>query len=101
MESGILAVDNAAQMLRFADGNSCALLKEAAMDVMIGHRKEVKETGGWKLLKESNELLLEFLERQSGALASDECNHMDVSGMRKRLVERKLDVDGTKECSNG
>lgn len=97
VESGMLVVDNAAQMLLFADGNSCALLKEAAVDVMIGHPKEVTETGGWKLLKESNELLLEFLERQSGALASDECNHVNVSGMRKRLAERKLDADGTKE----
>ena len=91
LESEALRVENCAEMLLFADANSCALLKEAAMDMIVGNTSKVMKTEGWKSLKESNELVLEVLERQSSCKEGD-----TVSGMRKRLASLGLDTDGTK-----
>merc|ERR1712194_254549 len=50
----------AASLLLFADSHSCALLKEAAMDLCASDPSSVMRTPCWSLLKESETILSEL-----------------------------------------
>ena len=49
------------------------------------HPSAVMESDGWSNVAESNRLLVELLK------------FLDVSALRERLLEAKLDVDGSRE----
>jgi hypothetical protein len=102
-EQGV-AVDEAAELLLFADGHGYPQLKELAMDVVLANYKAVKATEGWKKVAESNGLLQEclqaFVDGGSGAAAAadaDPNQSMTVSDLRRALEIKGLDCDGPRE----
>ena len=98
VESDLVTYKNAADMLVFADSHSCALLKEVAMNVVVTRHQWVRQTAGWKALKESSSLLDQVLAIMSrGVFDNDEETMIGVSALRKRLADRGLDPDGTRE----
>jgi hypothetical protein len=101
---------NTAALLLLSDSYSCALLKEAAMNVYIKDTKTVIESkADWTKLTESNDLLLELLlyattghkkyssvvENGDGTL--DDVDDFDVTSLRERLEKVNLDVDGSRQ----
>jgi hypothetical protein len=104
---------NLAALLLLADSHSCALLKEAAMNMYIKHSKPVIESkDDWSKLKESNDLLVELLvyatssssgRKQYSSVVNDgngnilDADEFDVTSLRERLQKVGLDVDGSRE----
>jgi speckle-type POZ protein len=105
VESGI-TVDTAADLVLLGDAKNCALLKEAAMDYFVENPTSVMSSPGWANMRESAALLTELLEvafsnkKRSAPAASNEARdnkRMCVSALRRRLDEKGLDVDGSRE----
>jgi hypothetical protein len=108
-----LIPSTAASLLLLADSHSCALLKEAAMDVYASNPNDVMESSkdDWIKLKESNDLLVELLvytnnaggrKRYSSVVEDgngtiDDADEFDVTSLRERLQKVGLDVDGSRE----
>ena len=109
-----LVPSNAIALLFLADSYSCALLKEAAMnvyaskftDVMISSKED------WTRLKESNDLLVELLlytnnpggRRKYASVVEngdgdtlENVDDFDVTSLRERLEKANLDVDGSRQ----
>jgi speckle-type POZ protein len=99
----------AAKMLILGDSYSCALLKEAAMNLYASDPIAVRESEGWTEIIESNRLLDELLESVSHKLVSYKNNghdatttttttvdNLDVTSLREQLQESKLEVDGNR-----
>jgi len=99
-----LSPTTAAELLVLADSNSCALLKEAAMEVCVSNVDTVKGCQEWKSVTESSELVLELFEMTTSSKdvardkdGIDAVDKLNVSTLRQRLEEANLDVDGTKQ----
>ena len=108
-----LVPSNVAALLLFADSHSCALLKEAAMNMYIQDSKPVIESkDDWSKLKESNDLLVELLvyatssssgRKKYSSVVNDgngtieDADEFDVTSLRERLQKVGLDVDGSRE----
>ncbi|KAG7344792.1 BTB/POZ domain containing protein [Nitzschia inconspicua] len=104
----LLTADTAASLLLFADGHSCALLKEAAMLFYVKDPEAVKNSKDWTLVLESTPLLVELLDIAtlgSGNVIVDKSKHLtaeilellDVTSLRERLDASNLDLDGSRE----
>lgn len=89
-----LTPGNAAALLILGDSHSCALLKEAAMNLYFTDTKTVKKAQAWSRVKESNKLLVELLDC---ATCSKELELMDVTKLREDLGEANLELDGSHE----
>ena len=105
--SNSIGVDNVAELLLFADGANCALIKEAATLYSLSNLKDVRKTEGYAKLKESphvlEELLIESVEAHEKRPASPipperDYKRMRVSALRSKLDGKGLDVDGSREC---
>jgi len=105
-----LVASNTAALLLLSDSYSCALLKEAAMNVYIKDTKTVIESkADWTKLTESNDLLLELLlyattghKKYSSVVDDgdgtlDDVDDFDVTSLRERLEKVNLDVDGSRQ----
>ncbi|OEU18029.1 hypothetical protein FRACYDRAFT_238463 [Fragilariopsis cylindrus CCMP1102] len=108
-----LIPSNVAALLLFADSHSCALLKEATMNMYIEDCKPVIESkDDWSKLKESNDLLVELLVYATSASSGrkkyssvvddgngsiEDADEFDVTSLRERLQKVGLDVDGSRE----
>jgi hypothetical protein len=60
-ESGI-TVDTAAEIILLADGKTCALLKEAAIEFFASNPTSVTSSSGWAKIRESATLMAELIE---------------------------------------
>ena len=101
-----LGWENAATLLLFADSHSCALLKEAASQLILSDMKSIEETRDWPRIKESNQLMVELLHEASRKVAfkknsdptpTDNVDCLDVTSLREELEQAKIDVDGSRE----
>ena len=106
VSSNTIRLDNVAELLLFADGANCALLKEAATSYMLANLKDVRKTDGYAKLKESpdvlEELLIEAAEANDKRSASPDLDERDpkrlcISALRSELNDKGLDVDGSRE----
>ena len=89
VQSGAVAVGNAAEILIIADSLSYALLKEAAMAVVVEDSAKVMKTEGWNKLKDSSSLLAEMFEAISRiGVTETEAN------ISKNTVIRRLRISG-------
>ncbi|OEU07609.1 hypothetical protein FRACYDRAFT_251031 [Fragilariopsis cylindrus CCMP1102] len=92
----------AAKMLIIGDSYSCALLKEAAMNLYASNPSAVRGSEGWSELKESTYLLDELLEFMSykndhdATTTTNTVDNLDVTSLREQLQESKLEVDGSR-----
>ena len=107
LTSGI-TVDNAAELLLFADGTNCAMLKEAVMEFFADYSADVMQSDGFAKVQESNEIMKELMDETLGsskkrkahsesASGSKDFKRMRVAELRQKLDEKGLDVDGSKE----
>jgi hypothetical protein len=80
-----LTAGNAAALLIFADSHSCALLKEAATNLILTDTDTVKNTSDWSKIKESPRFLL------------DDIDQLDVATLREELEAADLELDGSRE----
>jgi hypothetical protein len=103
--SGIY-VDTAADMIPLGDAKNCALLKEAAMDFFAANPTSVMSSPGWANISESAPIMKELIEvlvikkkRSAPADAEEERDfkRMRISSLRRKLDEKGLDVDGSRE----
>jgi hypothetical protein len=93
-------VENAADVLLAADAQTCALLKEAAIDFLAAHHSKVKSTDGWLRLKESDILMEEIMETlaaKSSGRNGGTIDIMPVATLWRELDERRLDLDGSRD----
>jgi hypothetical protein len=107
VDSGI-TVDTAADLMLLGDAKNCALLKEAAVDFFVENAKSVKASPGWAKILESAALLDElldvvFINKKRPAPADEsgdegrDYKRMCVSTLRRKLEDKGLDVDGSRE----
>jgi len=100
-----LKPDNAAAMLIFADSHSCALLKEAAMNIFATDTdtETAKSAEAWLELKESLKLVTELFDsitrskKYEGAEDRNGVDEMDVTILRKKLEDAGLELDGSRK----
>jgi hypothetical protein len=60
-ESGI-TVDTATELILLADGKTCALLKETAINCFASNTMAVMTSPGWAKIRESAALMAELME---------------------------------------
>ena len=111
MATAGITTENAAELILFADGMNCAMLKEAAMEFFVKNAQAVMASDGFEQVKESPAILTELMAAgfggdknriasfgSFGALCSrDYYKRMCVSTLRQKLDDKGLDVDGSKE----
>jgi hypothetical protein len=116
VEKQFLIPTTVSGLLLFADSYSCALLKEAAMNMYIADSITVIESSkdDWIKLQESSKLLTELLvyatsgrkkyssvvdddDDDDGNGTIDDADDFDVTSLRERLQNVNLDVDGSRE----
>jgi hypothetical protein len=107
LASAGIAVDNAADLILFADGMNCAMLKEAAMEFFVENAQAVMASEGFEQVKESPAILTELMTvgfggdkkrpASSDADSGRDYQRMRVSTLRQKLDDKGLDVDGSKE----
>ena len=107
LASAGITTENAAELILFADGTNCAMLKEAAMDYFVKNAQAVMASEGFGQVKESPAVLTELMEAMaagskkrpaSSYVEGDrDYKRMRVATLRQKLDEKELDVDGSKE----
>ena len=108
LASAGITTENAAELILFADGTNCAMLKETAMDYFIKNAPAVMESEGFEQVKESPSILTELIavgfggSKKRPAPANSDSDdrgykRMRVATLRQKLDEKGLDVDGSKE----
>ena len=100
VESTKITVDNAMDNLLYADAKNCALLKEAAIDFLTDNGREVISKVSFAdfpghIVKD---LLVATTRKEDKTRAADDFDIMRVSELRRMLVEKGLDVDGSREA---
>ena len=102
-----IAIESAADLLLFADAQSCPLLKENAIEYIVKHADEVMQTDGWTRLAESAKLLQEVMQMMSSVnkkskRAAGDRDYRDVvkrwrvSDLLNELSRRGHDTDGSR-----
>ena len=100
--------ENAAELILFADGTNCAMLKEAAMEYFVANAQDVMASDGYREVTESNKIMAEMMaamaagNKKRPAESSDsdggrDYKRMRVATLRQKLDVKSLDVDGSKE----
>jgi len=99
-----LKAENAARLLILANSQSCALLKEAAIDLYIREGDIVERTPDWPRVEESAKLLMELLrvarlekKKPGGDDLKGKIQGMTVAGLRQNLHRLDRRVDGSRE----
>jgi len=91
-----LRAENAAALLLLADSHSCALLKEAAIELFLANSNTVMKTPDWHKIAESRRLHSELFE----ALVSFQnqiTDKLNVTSLREELEKLDLELDGSRE----
>lgn len=107
LAAGGITTENAAELILFADATNCAMLKEAGIDYFVVNSEDVMASTGYAQVTESPTVMAELMaamtsgkrKRAGGDTRTDDGNYkrMRVASLRKKLDEKGLDVDGSKE----
>lgn len=100
VESNEITMDNMMDNLLYADSKNLALLKEAVMDYIVAHKRDIIGKVSFDNLPGSmmTDLLTAMARGEVGDGGdSTDYNNMRVGTLRKMLDERGLDVDGSRE----
>ena len=94
--------ENFAGWLLFAESKTCPLIKEAAIAFFVARSKDLLQSEGWEALSESPKLMSELMKEMSKRIKIDtrfsgRGESMSVIELRKKLGEKGLDLDGSKE----
>ena len=100
VQSTKITFDNVMDDLLYADSRNCALLKEAAIDFLVENSVEATEKASYAnfpghLLKD----VFVAMNKAQGKSGGDNAfASMSVSELRKKLDEKGLEVDGSREA---
>ena len=105
LASAGIDVDNCAELILFADGTNCAILKEAAIDYFVANSADVMASDGYEQIEQSPSITKELMlamaagskKRHAEDSSGGDIKRMRVSTLRQKLDEKGLDVDGSKE----
>jgi len=97
-----ITVANVVECILFADAKGCALLKEYAVSVFTARSKDVMNSESFMELAKSPKLMKELMMSVvdyggTPPMEGDDFGMMSVITLRKRLEEKGLDIDGSKE----
>ena len=93
-------------MILYADAKNCALLKERVINYFVMNAKNIRKHSSYQKVKESAFILDELMEAllskrilRSFSLGENDVEYdtMCVNVLRRKLDERGLDVDGSRE----
>ncbi|KAL7552734.1 hypothetical protein ACHAWF_015972 [Thalassiosira exigua] len=98
LKSTKIGIDNVLELLLYADSKNCALLKEAAMDFIVANKAEVieKVSFGDAPGDIASDILAAVMRWESGGVGG-EMSAMRISELRKKLHEKGLEIDGSRE----
>ena len=103
-----ITTDNAAELILFADGTNCAMLKEAAMEFFVRNSQAIMASEGYEQVAESPAIMREMVDAvvsgnkkrpaDDSASGNDrDYKRMRVAELRRELDSKGLDVDGSTE----
>ena len=101
VQSTTFTVENVLENLLFADSKNCALLKEAAMDFIVENSADAMKQIYFEDAPPT--MMTDFLaavtrgKKKSGENAEDDYDTMRISELRRKVNEKGLDVDGSRE----
>ena len=61
-------IDNVAELILFADGHNCSLLKESAIEYFVEHSVEVMQSAGFGKIQESTMIMTELMAALAEAM---------------------------------
>ena len=94
-----LTKESAVNILIFADGHSCPLLKEAAVKIIIKNAADIMLSEDWNLVGESNNLKEEIKMYLKGEFPDEEKEFKDcsISDLRRLLENINLEIEGDRK----
>ena len=101
--SSDINTSNVVEYIRLADAKGCALLKEFAIALCIVRWEDVVDGSGLEELAQSPALLREVVKAQRAEArnapnnGNNDYRTMPVFELLKRLLEKELDLDGSRE----
>lgn len=109
MHTTKISVENVIDNLLFADATNCALLKETLMDFIVEKRDEVMQKASFDDVPGHiyKDLLAAVARRYDDTSDDSEeeadiiektYSKMRIGDLRKMLVEKGLDIDGSREA---
>ena len=104
VESTDITFDNAIDNLLYADGKNCALLKESVMTFLADHPNEAAEKISsftdcpGHILKDLLIAVGRNSKNDSSAANVNELTTLCVSALRRKVHEKGLEVDGSREA---
>jgi speckle-type POZ protein len=95
-----ITMDNAMENLHYADAKNCALLKEAVFDFIVQNGEEVIAKFSFDDFPGhlAKDLLVATTRKSKTGNKGDQFNMMRVSELRRKLHEKGLEVDGSREA---
>ena len=97
VNSTTITFENAIENLLYADGKNCALMKEAVMDFIYDNRKEAMGELSFDNVPGSAMKDLLAAVNRGEEKGNNNLSTMRVNALRKRLQEKGLDIDGSRE----
>mmetsp|Transcript_15269 Transcript_15269/g.32310 ORF Transcript_15269/g.32310 Transcript_15269/m.32310 type:complete len:418 (-) Transcript_15269:1410-2663(-) len=100
----MLTVDNMLENLLYADAKNCALLKEVVMDFVVQNGKDIIDNGTISFENVPGAMMMDLLTAVTRGKISDDDGGEDdygtmrVSTLRRKLNEKGLDIDGSREA---
>ncbi|KAL7458768.1 hypothetical protein ACHAWC_010455 [Mediolabrus comicus] len=103
VKSTKITVDNAIDNLLYADSKNCALLKEAVMKFLAENGSEAADKISFNdvpghLMKDLLVVIGRNSKKEASGAATDELSTLCVSALRRKLDEKGLDIDGSREA---
>jgi hypothetical protein len=102
VKSTKITMDNAMDNLLYADAKNCALLKEKVMNFLAENSSDAAEKISFTDFPAHvvKDLLVAFSKnsKKDGSTSTDELTNLSVSALRRRLAEKGLDIDGSREA---
>jgi len=98
-----ITIDNAMDNLLYADAKNCALLKEAVMNFLADNGTEAADKMSFNdvpghLMKDLLVVIGRNSKKEASGVATDELSTLCVSALRRKLAEKGLDIDGSREA---
>ncbi|KAK1739278.1 BTB/POZ and MATH domain-containing protein [Skeletonema marinoi] len=100
VESTNITVENAIDNLLYADSKNLAVLKEAVVDFLVDNGKEVSSKASFNDLPGHvvKDVLVATARKEDKKRDADDIDMMRVSELRRKLHQKGLDVDGSREA---
>lgn len=99
----LLSQESCIELLLLADTHNCALLREAAVGMVVSHMPQIMESKEWEAVLREPTLVHDIMLCQvsrSGAMTTGKTHKLDkfrVATLRKRAHEKGLDVEGSRK----